>query len=545
MNRLECLIIGLFIPLLVWASGKNDIHKREIAYLKDFAEIYGTVRWFMPSDEARNMDWDALCLYGADKILECRTDEEFYSTLESIYSGIIPMFEIDKGEKSAQMDSYYADSHDAMNPVYWQHAGVELSIFSNKYSSKRVNRENDSYSLNRFAVLGYLPIVPKNNTLRVVFRVKSVPVDESYLSYYGIVLNSKLRLAFRKALVSQSGKYEALRQLMSEINDAHISYMNFSDNYRYFFPARIKLVNKKAVVAEPYVPELQKGDILLSLNGNRSMNIVKYFTSLRSGSRHSKVPEAEAYAFNAQDSVAGCRIRRAGRKLDMNVRMIEAESYYYRLYTSYENLLNRNKSRYINDSILYLNPGISGLDEIKTMLEQHAQGSPVIIDLRFSSTFLIRYIMPLLWNGVEFYEKRPVTFIPEVSFLNTNNEVPDSGRKHRKSRKDCNTNIVFLINSSVISNQEEFLDYVKYNGMACLVGENTAGICGNINVIPLPSNKMVVFTGERYYSVAGMSGDYFKKGVDPDIRVIQTKKNIFNDKDLFLQKAISFFVNNH
>ena len=742
MNRLECLIIGLFIPLLVCASAKNDIHNREIAYLQDFAEIYGTVRWFMPSDEARNMDWDALCLYGADKILECRTDEEFYSTLESIYSGIIPMFEIDKGEKSAQMDSYYAGSHDAMKPVYWQHAGVELSIFSNKYSSKRVNRENDSYSLNRFAVLGYLPIMPKNDTLRVVFRVKSVPVDESYLSYYGIVLdtyntadpidyltqlaqnekkvfkagtgwkeisysvgidtdsyenlfwglyligegecvidymriedcegnriasvdfgnlsaqensfhilneithkygeasdglhvslknklyedkgirpycsirlsggqyahipmllwsddshtypmcgyyspalwsekdivalrqdetvseiadiitawnvikyfspylqgqnidwNSKLRLAFRKALVSYSSKYEALRQLMSEINDAHISYMNFSDNYQYFFPARIKLVNKKAVVVEPYVPELQKGDILLSLNGNRSMNIVKYFTSLRSGSRHSKVPEAEAYAFNAQDSVAGCRIKRAGRKLDMNVRMIVAESYYYRLYTSYENLLNRNKSRYINDNILYLNPGISGLDEIKMMLEQHAQGSPVIIDLRFSSTFLIRYIMPLLWNGVEFYEKRPVTFIPEVSFLNTNNEIPDLGRKHRKSRKDCNTNIVFLINSSVISNQEEFLDYIKYNGMACLVGENTAGICGNINVIPLPSNKMVVFTGERYYSVAGMSGDYFKKGVDPDIRVIQTKKNIFNDNDLFLQKAVSFFVN--
>ena len=82
MNRIECLIIGLFIPLLVCASGKNDIHKREIAYLKDFAEIYGTVRWFMPSDEARNTDWDALCLYGVDKILECRTDEEFYYTLE-------------------------------------------------------------------------------------------------------------------------------------------------------------------------------------------------------------------------------------------------------------------------------------------------------------------------------------------------------------------------------------------------------------------------------------------------------------------------------
>ena len=86
MIRFECLIIGLFIPLLVCASAKNDILEREIAYLQDFAEIYGTVRWFMPSDETRNMDWDALCLYGADKILECRTDEEFYSTLESICS---------------------------------------------------------------------------------------------------------------------------------------------------------------------------------------------------------------------------------------------------------------------------------------------------------------------------------------------------------------------------------------------------------------------------------------------------------------------------
>lgn len=739
MNRVKCLLIGLTISLLASASVKNENYKREITYLKDFAEIYGVARWFMPADEASNVDWNELALYGVDKILGCKTDAEFYDTVESLYSGIIPMFEIGEIKKSVKLDSYFADRHNAMKPVYWQHAGVELSIFSNKYSSKRVNRENSSFSLNRFAVLGYLPIVPENDTVRVVFRVKSVSDEEKIPSYYGIVLDTynsadpmdyltqlaqdekktyradtewkeisysveinevsygnlfwglyiigegecvidnmsiedgagncivsvdfrnlsspensffilneithgydeasdglhvslknklyedkeirpycsirlcggkyahipmllwsddrhtypvcerldpvlwndrdiltlkqdgtvseiadiitawnvikyfspylqeqnidwdrKLHKAFRKALNLQSDNYEAMRQLMSELNDAHVSYMNYSDNYRYFFPARMKLVGKTAVVSESYVPELQKGDILLSLNGKRSSNIVEYFTSLRSGSRHSKMPEAEVYAFNSQDSVAGCQIRRDGRRLGMEIRMMEAESYYSQYYTSYMNLLYENKSRYINDNILYLNPGISGLDEIKTMIEKHNPELPVIVDLRFSSTFLIRYIMPLLWEGEEFYEKQPPTYIPEISFLNTNNEIPDLNRKHRKFRNICKTNIAFLINSSVISNQEEFLDYVKYNGKACLIGENTAGICGNINVIPLPSDKMLIFTGERYYSVAGRKGDYFIKGVSPDIRVIQTLEDIFNGKDPFLDETLNF-----
>ena len=91
-----------------------------------------------------------------------------------------------------------------------------------------------------------------------------------------------------------------------------------------------------------------------------------------------------------------------------------------------------------------------------------------------------------------------------------------------------------------MSNQEEFLDYVKHKGLACLIGENTAGICGNINVIPLPSGRMAVFTGERCYSIAGRKGDYFIRGVKPDIRVSGTVADALNGNDPVLDRAVEY-----
>ena len=90
-------------------------------------------------------------------------DGEFYRMAESVFSGFVPMFEISGHRRSARLDKYYAERHDGMKPVYWQHKGADLSIFSNKYSGKRVNRDAESFSLNRLAVFGYLPVKPGND----------------------------------------------------------------------------------------------------------------------------------------------------------------------------------------------------------------------------------------------------------------------------------------------------------------------------------------------------------------------------------------------
>lgn len=731
--------VVLSLACLIPSSAVAGSRTRNLSYLEDFAKIYGVARWFMPADEAADVDWNALALYGAHEIPECASDEEFYRVAESVFSGFVPMFEISGHRRSARLDKYYAERHDGMKPVYWQHKGADLSIFSNKYSGKRVSRDAESFSLNRLAVFGYLPVKPGNDTLTVVFRVKAAPSDESAHPYFGIVLDTydysdpvdymtqlaqdekkafradpewkeisysavtgenshenlfwalyivgkgdfvvdnmricdsrgnslasvnfrdlaspensfhilngitheyaealdglhvslknrlfeedrtgtycsipisggryahvpmllwsddnhtcpacgykdtvlydeedvdawmqdaavaemadimtawnviryfspylheqgmdwdrELRLALRRASESRSGRYEVLRRMMAKINDAHVTYMNFPDNFRYFFPARMKLSGRKAVVAESYDPALKKGDRLLSLDGKRISGIIEDFASLESGSWQSKIRKIEAFAFHSEDSIAGCRVRRSGRSLEMQIRMMEAGDSYGKYYSSYQELLNANRSRYLNDGILYLNPGQSTLEEIKGMLDEHTAGAPVIVDLRFSSTFLIRYIMPLLWEDLEYYDTQPDTCIPEVSFLNTDCRGRRKMPEYRKIRKSRENNIVFLINSSCMSNQEEFLDYVKHKGLACLIGENTAGICGNINVIPLPSGRMAVFTGERCYSIAGRKGDYFIRGVKPDIRVSGTVADALNGNDPVLDRAVEY-----
>ena len=731
-------IVLSFVFLLPATAGAGS-RIQNLSYLEDFAKIYGVARWFMPADEAADVDWNALSLYGAHEIPKCASDEEFYRVTESVFSAFVPMFEISRHSRSECLDKYYAERYDGMKPVYWQHKGADLSIFSNKYSGKRVNRDTESFSLNRLAVLGYFPVKPENDTLTVFFRVKAVPSDESAPPYFGVVLDTydqsdpvdyltqlaqdekqafradsewkeisysvvtdensyenlfwalyivgkgdfvldnmrisdsrgndlasvnfkdlsspensfhilnrithkydevvdglhislknrlfedsrtgtycsipisggryahipmllwsneshtfpeceytdtvlydeedvaawkqdaavaeiadimiawnviryfspylpeqdidwdrELRLALRRASESRSGRYEAIRRMMAKINDAHMTYLNFSDNFRYFFPARMKLSGRKAVVVESYDPALKKGDRLLSLDGKRISRIIEDFASLESGSLQSKIRKIEAFAFHSEDSIADCRVRRCGRSLEMQVRMMEAGDGYGKYYSSHQVLLNANRSRYLGDGILYLNPGLSTLEEIRGMLDEHADGAPVIVDLRFSSTFLIRYIMPLLWKDLSYYDTQPVTYIPEVSFMNTGSYGRQQVLEYRKIRKSRENNIVFLINSLCMSNQEEFLDYVKHKGLACLIGENTAGICGNVNVIPLPSSRMAVFTGERCYSIAGRKGDYFIRGVKPDIRVSETVADVLNGNDPVLDKAVEY-----
>lgn len=200
--------------------------------------------------------------------------------------------------------------------------------------------------------------------------------------------------------------------------------------------------------------------------------------------------------------------------------------------------ISAHPSGYIRDSILYFNAGISGLDEAETILGARRPGTPVIVDMRFYPSFLIRYIMPYLWPGCNGYVEETPSSIPEVSFLDIR-----SGKSPEASRKIPDKkyiDVVFLISHLNMSNQEEFLDYVKYNGMACLIGEPTAGICGNINVAPLPGGVFMVFTGERYYSIAGRKGDYFIRGVQPDILVRSTVTDMTEGRDNCLEAAIEY-----
>lgn len=735
------VMVAIFLSLADTVFGRNIVEENifengKTDRLEDFARIYGAVRWFMPSDEAMEVDWNAFTLHAVDKVMKCHDNVDFHNLLADLYGGFVPMFEISEKRRSDVLEEYFSAPHNDLLPVWWQHAGAGLSILSNQYASKRVNRDYNTKSLNRLAVYGYMPFRTNSDTLAIIVRLKYLASEHETLPEFNLIfdtydpndpmdfltqliqggqksfpacpewsevtyktvlvenssdnlfwgiysdgqgeivmesmrirdsegndlafvdfrnagnkdnsfyklnettyqyqwqddgLHSNIRnllfeespghkeycsmklksggyvhfpmqlwadlehtypatpgylpiagedldklkkdkriagiadiivawnvmkyfspylneqkadwdRALEKALDSvvkgKTSGMDALRKMMSEVNDAHVTYLNFQEQYERFFPAWIEVTDGKAVVSDPYSEKLSKGDILLSMNGRNSKDIVRDFSSLRSGSFQSKRQDIGFYAFNSPDSTVVCRIMRKGKIQGLTLRTLPASDYYEKTARTYMDRISAHPSGYIRDSILYFNAGISGLDEAETILGTRRPGTPVIVDMRFYPSFLIRYIMPYLWPGCNGYVEETPSSIPEVSFLDIR-----SGKSPEASRKipdKTYIDVVFLISHLNMSNQEEFLDYVKYNGMACLIGEPTAGICGNINVAPLPGGVFMVFTGERYYSIAGRKGDYFIRGVQPDILVRSTVTDMTEGRDDCLEAAIEY-----
>ncbi|MBU1049417.1 hypothetical protein KKG90_05255, partial [Candidatus Bipolaricaulota bacterium] len=63
---------------------------QEVVNLTAFARLYGMIRWFHPSDEAANADWDALALSGVQQMRAARDSTDLADRLEQFFKPIAP-----------------------------------------------------------------------------------------------------------------------------------------------------------------------------------------------------------------------------------------------------------------------------------------------------------------------------------------------------------------------------------------------------------------------------------------------------------------------
>src|SRR5690554_7966818 len=107
-QRFGILIIGLLlIGCKSKTSTQNEIQEiqerqqEKVNHLKVFAKAYGYVKYFHPSDEASEIDWNSFAAYGANEILKCNNTEEVIATLNSLFKPIAPsvVFSTTKADK--------------------------------------------------------------------------------------------------------------------------------------------------------------------------------------------------------------------------------------------------------------------------------------------------------------------------------------------------------------------------------------------------------------------------------------------------------------
>jgi len=118
----------------------------QIENLKTFGKVYGYVKYFHPSDEAANLDWDNFAIYGAAQVEKCQTQEELMQTLNLLFLPIAPSIQFYPSNTDVKfnINSIIPPKPKKFKPVYWQHEGLGYGMeYGNigAYQSIRVNRK--------------------------------------------------------------------------------------------------------------------------------------------------------------------------------------------------------------------------------------------------------------------------------------------------------------------------------------------------------------------------------------------------------------------
>ncbi len=136
------LLMHVVVLLNICTNGKVIApESQEILNLRVFTKLYGYVKYFHPSDEASQIDWDKFAIYGTERVKSAQNSEELKSILEELFLPIAPTIQIYHSNEEPRPFVVPEDTTD-LKVVAWQHQGVGLGTSGQGYRSIRINREN-------------------------------------------------------------------------------------------------------------------------------------------------------------------------------------------------------------------------------------------------------------------------------------------------------------------------------------------------------------------------------------------------------------------
>lgn len=130
---------------VVGAAGEGDLPPRPItprglSNLMALARLYGAIRYFHPSVEAAQADWDRLLIEAIEPVEQARDARELAERLTAVFQPVAPSATIAAGERAPHNRIEAAAPQPGATPLRWLHQGVQLSSsLTPIYRSARVS----------------------------------------------------------------------------------------------------------------------------------------------------------------------------------------------------------------------------------------------------------------------------------------------------------------------------------------------------------------------------------------------------------------------
>ncbi len=135
------------ITILLFNMSINGQSNQSTQNLLAFSKAFGYVKYFHPSDEAYELDWNTFSAYGARQVENCKNNKELADALNKLFAPIAPSVRFQLKKQQTPYNNQLLIPRDSSNyqPIYWQHKGVDFNMVHKKgsyspYQSIRVNK---------------------------------------------------------------------------------------------------------------------------------------------------------------------------------------------------------------------------------------------------------------------------------------------------------------------------------------------------------------------------------------------------------------------
>lgn len=377
------------------------------------------------------------------------------------------------------------------------------------------------------------PFSGNNEAVRLADVAIAWNIFRHFYPYFDVVKvdwDQQLTIAIKSALTDKDEKDFAytLRRMLVALQDGHAIVTNPAAKGSKRFPLMLGWIENQVVVTGSKDPLLKKGDIILSIDDKPTEQLLKEDMRNISGSPQWRRFLALYYLqVGPPDSKARLKIQRAGEILEIEAVRNFVGGWQAVQEFDYAPIEKRE------DNIFYVNICRTNSDEVKKHINEIAEASGVIIDVRgYPRTSQI-----LLWLMKE-KDTTEWTYIPLIIYPDQENLVgyKKQGAGLEPWEPHIKGKVVFLTDCRALSQAETFMSFVEYYKLGEIVGQPTGGTNGNINPFELPGGYYFWWTGMKVLKQDGRQLHLI--GVLPTVPLEPTIKDVAAGRDTLLEKAL-------
>jgi len=531
---LKTIVILTTIIIGSYSAACQNETSRKVQNLETFTRLYGYARWFHPSDEAQEIEWDKFAVLGVQKVENIKSTKELRDTLYGLFAPMVQGLQIYEASKPEKINSDILLSPDKnAKSVAWQHHGVYLNARSNIYRSVRTKTGKIFGRMPQFGEFIQEPIgnnlicvvpltlltndiatYPKTETLSLV-RLKSEisninfggefnpqvnlasviiawNVLQHFFPYFDVIdvdWHKVLGETLKGSLENKRKKdfFITLSRMIAQIDDGHgIIY----GEQMYHLPIRTEFIENKIVITASNDTALKRGDIIKRMDDKPVMEVLDEMEKIISGSPQLRRHRALNILGSKLDSgETRLVIERDGK--EQSVTVLNANGGKSVSFNSID------ERQYLSETIIEIEPGIYYVNmtnctenDFDQKINELAGAKAVIYDRRGGGRLSFSRIIPHLIE-------KPVTStwwnIPQTVYPNRKEvEFSTSNWSIRPKQPLFKSKTIIVNVPSVVSSGETMMGILDHYHLAITVGEPTAGCNGNVNYINLPCGYNVM-----------------------------------------------------